>query len=798
MLKRLATILAVTWPLAWTAAFTVTNTNDSGPGSFRQAILDVNASLGGLETISFNIPGSGVHTITPNSALPAIAHRVVIDGYTQPGAQPNSLANDDNAVLLIQLSGTLAPGSTQGLLFTSGDSVVRGLIITNFGFRGIRFTSGNGYSLTGCFIGTNADATAAAPNAGAGVACEFSQGNIIGGTSPADRNIISGNSGIGLYITAASTLVQGNFIGTNRHGTSALSNTNDGIQLGINAQQTTIGGTSAGARNLISGNKVHGISVSSTGAVGLQIQGNLIGADITGNHALGNTSDGVLLAGSVNQAQGGAVIGGSTPAARNLICASGLRGLVISNVPGCIVQGNYIGVGADGTTALGNTWSGVSLQFGSTTLLGGTAAGQGNIIAFNAVAQPNGIKCGVSVANGTSPGNAILGNSIYSNAGLGIDLGGASGDGVTANDAGDADTGPNNLQNFPVLTSVSSGGGMTTINGRLNSAANKTYRIELFANDSLDTTGYGEGQIYLGFVNTTTNGSGNATFIKSVAQIGANQRITATATDPANNTSEFAGAIGQLLNVSTRIKVLTNNSVLIGGFIIGGTGTKDVLLRALGPTLQNFGIAGYLIDPTLDLYSGNTLIVSNDNWKDMQQTAIAATGKAPPNDLEPAILHNFTPGSYTAIVRGKNNTTGVGLVEAYDINQEAGITLTNISTRGFVDTGQNVMIAGLISGDGITRIIIRALGPTLSQFGVSNVLADPILDLRDANGLVIASNDNWADTQQAEIQASGKAPPNTLEPAIIAVRPAGNSTATVSGKNNTTGNALVEVYTLPP
>src|SRR5262249_47498581 len=141
-----------------------------------------------------------------------------------------------------------------------------------------------------------------------------------------------------------------------------------------------------------------------------------------------------------------------------------------------------------------------------------------------------------------------------------------------------------------------------------------------------------------------------------------------TATDPNGNTSEFSGAIGQLLNVSTRMQVLTGSSVLIGGFIIGGAGTKDVLVRALGPTLQNFGINDFLADPMMDLYNGQTLLASNDNWKSDHEAEISATGKAPPNDLEPAIRQSLGPGNYTAIVSGKNNTTGVGLVEAYDLD----------------------------------------------------------------------------------------------------------------------------------
>jgi hypothetical protein len=447
------------------------------------------------------------------------------------------------------------------------------------------------------------------------------------------------------------------------------------------------------------------------------------------------------------------------------------------------VQGNFIGTAADGVTPLGNSGNGVDMFITPNNTIGGTNSGEGNVIAFNGDA---------GVRNNPSDGNRIEGNSIFGNVNLGIDQ---ETTGVNLNDAGDTDA----VQNFPVLTSVTNGGGMTTIAGKLNSAASTTYRIEFFANDAIDASGYGEGQIFVGFKDVTTNGAGNVTFSASFPQIDAGQRVTATATDPNGNTSEFSGAIGQLINISTRMEVLTGNSVLIGGFIIGGSGNKVVLLRALGPTLQNFGVTGFLANPTLDLFDGSSnLITSNDNWKETQQAAIAATGKAPPDDLESAILHTFTPGNYTAIVRGKNNTTGIGLVEAYDIDEAITTTLTNISTRGFVDTDQNVMIGGFISGDGIVRVIVRALGPTLTQFGVPNVLADPTLELRDGNGNLITSNDNWQDSQQAEIQASGFAPPDTSESAIIIVRPAANTTAIVRGKNNTTGNALVEAYILPP
>ena len=255
----------------------------------------------------------------------------------------------------------------------------------------------------------------------------------------------------------------------------------------------------------------------------------------------------------------------------------------------------------------------------------------------------------------------------------------------------------------------------------------------------------------------------------------------------------------QLLNISARLKVLTGDNVLIGGFIISGSENKQVLLRALGSTLGQFGVSGVLADPTLELHDGTgAVIASNDNWKDTQQAEIAATGKAPPTDFESAILRTLAPGSYTVVVRDKNAATGVALVEAYDLSPGANASLSNSSARGFVGINDDVMIGGFITGEGNCRVIVRALGPTLAQFGVPNVLADPMLELYDPNGTLVASNDNTPSPLHfSEIRASGFAPPNGAESAIIITRQAGNITAIVRGKNNTTGNALLEVYTLP-
>ena len=257
----------------------------------------------------------------------------------------------------------------------------------------------------------------------------------------------------------------------------------------------------------------------------------------------------------------------------------------------------------------------------------------------------------------------------------------------------------------------------------------------------------------------------------------------------------------QLLNISTRLKVQTGDNVLIGGFIITGNAPKRVIVRGIGPSLP-VEIAGRLADPVLELHGPNSsLITSNDNWKDTQQIEIQNSGRAPSNDLDSAIVATLLPGPYTAILRGKNGTTGVGLVEMYDLDVASDSELVNISSRGLVETGDNVMIAGFIFGNGTNseKVIIRAIGPTLAGSGVANVLADPTLDLHDGNGTLMISNDNWKDdaNQETQILATGRAPSNDLEAAIVTTLPPGPYTAIVAGKNGGTGVALAEVYHLP-
>ena len=256
----------------------------------------------------------------------------------------------------------------------------------------------------------------------------------------------------------------------------------------------------------------------------------------------------------------------------------------------------------------------------------------------------------------------------------------------------------------------------------------------------------------------------------------------------------------QLSNVSTRLRVLEGDNALIGGFIVSGSVPKKVIVRAIGPSLADFGVAGALVDPVLELHGPSGFAtVTNDNWRDTQQAEIEATGIAPNNVLESAIVATLPPGAYTAVVRGLNNGIGVGLVEAYDLAAVADVRLANISTRGFVDTGENVMIGGLIAGPQGTagsQMLVRAIGPSLSGLGVPNALQDPALELHDGNGGLIASNDDWRESQQAEIEATGIPPSNNKESAILYTFMPGSYTVVMRGVASNTGVGLVEVYHL--
>jgi hypothetical protein len=279
-----------------------------------------------------------------------------------------------------------------------------------------------------------------------------------------------------------------------------------------------------------------------------------------------------------------------------------------------------------------------------------------------------------------------------------------------------------------------------------------------------------------------------ALFVFAVAY----SRLTAQPVHAKPATVADAAPAVHLANISTRLAVGTGNNVLIAGFIVTGTQAKKIIVRGIGPTLP---VNENLADPTLELHESSGAVTANDNWRETQQDELQATTIPPGNDYESAIVKSLNPGNYTAILAGKGGTTGVGVVEVYDLDLTVDSKLANISTRGFVDQGDNVLIGGtIVVGSGSTNVLFRAIGPSLP--GISNALQDPTLELHDGQGNIIASNDNWQDTQAAAIQATTIPPSDPREAAILYQLTPGSYTAVVRGKDNTTGVAVVEAYQL--
>ena len=268
---------------------------------------------------------------------------------------------------------------------------------------------------------------------------------------------------------------------------------------------------------------------------------------------------------------------------------------------------------------------------------------------------------------------------------------------------------------------------------------------------------------------------------------------------PPPGPTPFVAAAEKLGNIATRVNVGTGDNQLIGGFIVTGNQPKKVVVRAIGPSLNQFGIGTALADPTLELHDQTgAVIAENDNWADTQQTEIEAAGLAPVNEFESAIVRTLPPGAYTAVVAGRDGATGTAVVEAYDLNQTSNSTLANISTRGSVGAASEVMIGGFIifGNGGSTRVLVRSVGPSLAASGIPNAMPDPTLELRDVNGTLIVENDNWREGPQTEIQETALPPTHDLESAVVTTLPSGPYTAIVRERNGQSGIGLVEVYNL--
>jgi hypothetical protein len=572
------------------ATWTVTSTADSGPGTLRSAIDSANASAADRDTIAFDIAGPGPHTIVTSTAPPPITKsHVLVDGYTQAGAVANTLAEGDNAIIKIILRHAIS-ATSWGLVLGADSCEVRGLAITNY-YGGIYVASATvGNVAGGNFIGVDAAGTACVENNYFGILVQAASETRIGGMSPADRNILSCN-GYGIFLgdTSESIVVQGNYIGTDKNGTAALGNTFAGIW-GNNTDSNIVGGTVPGSRNVISGNVV-GIHVE-TGSTGNLIEGNFIGTDRSGTVALGNTGGGIEIYDSPGNA-----IGGASSAAANVISCNGDWGIVLNGAVRTTIVGNLIGTDVTGLIALGSQSFGIMLTNADSNSIGqagalrnvicgmgadaifvstgsdvntvtdnyigvgsdgSTAMGsQRGVDVFNSsdniIGEPGPFMTGNVIANctfdaitifGTSVNNTILANSIRDNAELGIDI---IPDGVTANDLGDGDTGPNDLQNYPVLTAAKMTGSGTRVLGSLNSAASTSYYIQVFASPSCDPSGYGEGRAVVDTFTVTTNSSGDASISHNMVEdVGDTVVLTATATNPAGSTSEFSNCVAVL------------------------------------------------------------------------------------------------------------------------------------------------------------------------------------------------------------------------------------------------------------
>ena len=521
-----------------------------------QAQAQVSGALSKPNTIAFNIPTgtTAVATIAPTSALPEITAPIIIDGYTQPGAHPNTLADGDNAVLRIELDGTNAGFVEAGLVISAGGSMVRGLVINRFNpgnpihylrlvYGGIELKTLGDNVIEGNFLGTDAGGSVAMGNSLGGLAIVGSSNNTIGGTTPAARNLISGNQEEGVRIIAnfgptnvdaAGNLVVGNFVGTDFTGTKALGNGTPGSGFIIDATHNTIGGATAGARNIISGNGEFGVEASNINEGFNLVQGNFIGTDVTGTKALPNVLGGVNFSGMAN------TVGGTVAGAGNLISGNGGYGVGIGYIyqpqnPTDIVQGNFIGTDATGTKALGNSGNGVEILYLPNNTIGGTVAGAGNTIAFNGI-DGVAVSAYIGIGSGTVIGDAALGNlirsnSIFSNTNLGIEL----------------INGANKNQQAPTLTAaIINPDGSTTVQGTLKGTPGTTYTLEFFGNTTCPPSGPGQGQTVLGTTTATADSNGNVSFAATVQLPTGEPFVTATATDPGNNTSEFSACVQEV------------------------------------------------------------------------------------------------------------------------------------------------------------------------------------------------------------------------------------------------------------
>ena len=676
------------------ATFVVTNVNDSGPGSLRQAILDANANPG-ADTINFNISGPSLK-IQPLLGLPDITDPVVIDGSTQPGFVGAPIVELNGSQSAVRALFVNAPGST-----------IRSLVINGFSTGAIVIgPAAGGSHVEGCYIGTDVTGKLAIPNTGPGVSV-FSSNNVIGGTTLSARNVISGNSDAGVQVklfccsgtnnAISGNVIQGNYIGVTAQGDKALGNQREGVLITTAAGDasvttTRVGGTTPGAGNVISGNNFDGIFIGSFTTTSTTVQGNLIGTSANGMSKIPNGGDGIHIDLGNNNVIGGSASGAGNVISGNGKVSSGLgRGNGISvGSSNNIIQGNFIGTDATGTGPLGNMDDGIF--GGRNTTVGGTGAGEGNVIAFNGLR-------GISNNGTLGTSNSYRGNSIHSNGtsgslftpGLGIELGPA---GPNANDPGDSDTGANNLQNFPIITSTMAAGGSTNVKGSLNSSASSSFNLDFYRNSACDPSGNGEGEHFIGSTLVTTDASGNANFdITFAVSTGASEVLTATATDLAGNTSEFSpcatvGSIGLSIGDVSAVEGNSGTTNFSFPVTLQSAATQDVIVT--------FATQVGSAVPSVDF------------------VAASGTVTIPAGQLS---------GQIVVQVKGD---TDVEDDEQFFVNLTAATNATILDAQG----------QGTILNDDVIRLLLEESGPAADQVAA----VDSVLLLRDPFRVVNPSN----------------------------------------------------------
>lgn len=732
-------LVAATSKAATTKTFLVNNTSGDKnvEGSLTWAIYQANYQGADVNRIEFKIPGTSAGEVEIVLLETLyIARPMIIDATTQAGYSGTPLIRINCSKLP---SGFHIVGNVAGIPPLSDATPASG---TGSAIRGLRIVNYNNNAIT------------------------ITQG-------------------------ANSTLIENNYIGFAplvAPGTYFLNVVVSPLCGGIGIQSSSNvirGNTIAGTFNAITVGEDVDTPGAVTGAVFRKnrFEGNFIGTDPTGTTKIGNDSDGIFFGGGCkeNLIGPGNVISGNASAAIEFLHASVTDNRVFENM---------IGVNAAGTDAIPNGELGLLLANGASN---NTIGGDGTLYGGNIIAASG--FGGVAIGTAEFPGpdgsndNVVEGNLIGTDRdetkALGSQL-----SGVTVQNNSKRNIIRKNVivgqANHGVVISEANSnemyGNWIGVTSKGEAMANGTFGVYLF-DASYNVVQLPVSQAGIGTERNVfgTNVQGPVGLygasVENIIDLG-----TATAS--------------RVLNISTRMLVENGDNALIAGFIITGSQPKRVIVRGLGTSL---GIGAALADPTLTLTTAATTI-TNDDWRTEQEQEIASSGVPPTTDLESAIIATLDPGAYTAVLRGKNNSTGVGLVEVYDLDGSAPVVLANISTRGLVQTGDSVMIAGFIVGGGTgdSRVALRALGPSLAEAGVATPLIDPTLQLVDGNGAIMRENDDWQSdvAQAAQLTTLGISPANAEESALVAAVPPGTYTAVVADKLGRSGTGLVEVYSL--